>query len=214
MKETKQMKVWKGKFGREYTERNFQTLKEMENLDKINFGHTRTQINHDFLPKMSKSSRILEVGCNIGNKLLCLRSMGFTNLYGIDIQSSAVKVARSRTGDITFLEGSAFDIPFKDGYFDMVFTAGVLIHISPKDIKKAMMEIVRCSRRYVWGFEYYADKVVDIHYRGHSNLLWKMDYKQTYIDAVKGLKLVKAKKYKYLNSPNVDEMYLLEKKGK
>jgi pseudaminic acid biosynthesis-associated methylase len=208
------MKVWKGKFGRQYTERNFQTLKEMEELNKKNYGHSRTEINRGFLGKMAKSSRILEVGCNIGNELLCLRAMGFTNLYGIDIQSDVVKAARSRNTDITFLEGSAFDIPFKDGYFDMTFTAGVLIHISPKDIKTAMREIVRCTRRYVWGFEYFADDVEEICYRGHANLLWKMDYKQVYMDAVIGLRLIKAKRYKYLDNKNVDEMFLLEKKGR
>src|SRR5437879_7357762 len=33
-------------------------------------------------------SHILEVGCNVGNQLLVLQEMGFTNLYGIEDRKS------------------------------------------------------------------------------------------------------------------------------
>jgi len=52
---------------------------------------------------------------------------------------------------VNLIQGSVFDIPFKDKYFDMVFTAGVLIHVSPSDIKKVLKEIYRCSTKYIWG---------------------------------------------------------------
>ena len=50
--------------------------------------------------------------------------------------------------------GSAFDIPFKDGYFDLVFTNNVLIHIAPADIGGVIDEMVRVCRGRIWGFEY------------------------------------------------------------
>ena len=36
------------------------------------------------------------------------------------------------------MRASALDIPFKDGFFELVFTIGVLIHIPPKDLLVAM----------------------------------------------------------------------------
>jgi len=51
---------------------------------------------------------------------------------------------------INIIHGVADDIPFKDGYFDMVFTSGVLIHISPGNINRVLDEIYRCSREYIW----------------------------------------------------------------
>jgi pseudaminic acid biosynthesis-associated methylase len=139
--------------------------------------------------------------------------MGFSNLYGIELQSYAVELSKSRTRRINIIEGSAFDIPYKDGYFDLVFTSGLLIHISPSDISRAMREIYRCTREYIWGFEYYADKYTEIAYRGHRNLLWKADFARLYLDQFGDLELVKEERLKYLDNDNVDSMFLLRKRG-
>lgn len=104
------------------------------------------------------------------------------------------------------------DIPFRDGFFDMVFTSGVLIHIHPADIQKAISNIHRCSGKYIWGFEYYAESYQEVLYREHKNLLWKTDFAKLYKDAFSGLKLIKEKKYIYLDDNNlVDQMFLYEK---
>jgi len=56
---------------------------------------------------------------------------GINNLYGIELQQYAIEKAKALTKRINIIHGVADDIPFKDGYFDMVFTSGVLIHIHP-----------------------------------------------------------------------------------
>jgi len=110
------------------------------------------------------------------------------------------------------IQGSVLDIPFKDNYFDLVFTSGLLIHISPSDIKKAIRQIYRCTKKYIWGFEYYADNYTEIVYRGKKNMLWKANFPRLYLNFFKDLKLLKGKKLKYLNNKNVDMMFLLKKK--
>ncbi|GAH77623.1 unnamed protein product, partial [marine sediment metagenome] len=87
----------------------------------------------------------------------------------------------------------------------------MLIHISLADIKKALTEIHRCSRKYIWGFEYYSDEYEEINYQGLANLLWKTNFTQLYLDQFGDLKLIKEKKYKYLNDENLDSMFLLGK---
>ena len=154
-KMTKQMEEWAGKFGEEYTDRNLMSLDELDQLYTDKFGISRTELNKEFLDDL-KINRILEVGCNVGNQLLLLKKMGYPNLWGIELQDYAVEIARKRTSGINIVKSSAFDIPFKDSYFDLVFTSGVLIHISPDDIDNALDEMYRCTNKYIWGFEYYS----------------------------------------------------------
>ncbi len=209
---TKQMDVWSSAFGKEYTDRNALSFEEMEAMYKRIYGVTRTELNQRFLDGMDRSARILEVGSNIGNQLLCLQKMGFCSLYGIELQSYAVELAKSRTRNINIIEGSAFDIPYKDGYFNLVFTSGVLIHMHPSDIAEAMGEIHRCSSKYIWGLEYYADEYTEESYRGNEDLLWKADFSKLYLELFNDLVIVKEERLQYLDSDNVDNMFLLRKR--
>jgi len=137
--------------------------------------------------------------------------MGFQSLYGIEVQSYAVELSRSRTSHINIIQGSAFDIPYKNGYFELVFTSGVLIHLHPSDIAEAMKEIHRCTRCYIWGYEYYAEEHTPITYRGCENLLWKTDFAKLYLDMFDDLQLVKEERIQHLDSEAVDSMFLLRK---
>ena len=204
---------WIEQFGKEYTDRNNLSLEELEKLYKENYGFMRTELNTLFLDKIDHSKKILEIGSNIGIQLLCLQKMGFKNLYGIEPQEYAVQLTKDRTTNINIIKGDAFDVPFKDEFFDIVFTSGVLIHIHKQNIKKAIREIYRCSKRYIWGFEYYADKYTEILYRGQKNLLWKANFPKIYMDTFPDLKIVKIKVLKYLENNNKDVMFLLRKNG-
>ena len=210
---SKQVTKWKDKFGKEYTNRNALTLDELERMYENNYGLSRTELNNIFIGKLDHSIKILEVGSNIGNQLLLLQKMGFKNLYGIEINDYAVELSKQRTNNINIIQGSAFDIPFKNEYFDLVFTSGVLIHIAPHDINLVLNEIYRCTKEYIWGFEYYEEKYTEIIYRGNKNLLWKANFSKIYLSLFDDLELIKEKKLKYLNDNNIDLMFLLKKKG-
>ena len=211
---TDQMLQWSSEFGIEYTERNPHTFEAMDEIYKKQFGFTRTELNLTFLGGFDGSIRILEVGSNVGTQLIGLQKIGFKNLYGIEIQPYAVEISKQNAKNINIINGSALDIPFKDSYFDLVFTSGLLIHINPDDINTVMKEIYRCSLEYIWGFEYYADKYLEIPYRGRRNLLWKADFAKLYQNEFKDLELVKEKRIKYLDNDNVDSMFLVRKKPK
>jgi len=206
---SKQITKWKDKFGKEYTNRNALTLDELERMYENNYGLNRTELNNIFIGKFNRSIKILEVGSNIGNQLLLLQKMGFKNLYGIEINDYAVELSKQRTNNINVIQGSAYDIPFKNEYFDLVFTSGVLIHITPHDINLVLNEIYRCTKEYIWGFEYYEEKYTEILYRGKR----KANFAQLYLNLFENLKLIKEKKIKYLNNDNIDVMFLLKKKG-
>jgi len=210
-KNTAQEKFWSSAFGRDYSERNnFTNPKALDDFYVKKYGLARSKLNQNFLSGL-KIENILEVGCNIGNQLALLQKQGYKNLYGVEIQDYAVERAKELTKNINIIKGSVFDLPFKDGYFDLVFTADVLIHINPKDIKRALREIYRVSKKYIWGQEYFSEKYQPIVYRGNKNCLWKTDFAKLYKNTFPKLKLLKKAKLPYLENSNLDEMFLFKK---
>jgi pseudaminic acid biosynthesis-associated methylase len=208
---TPQLAEWQGDFGRDYTNRNSITPEQVDALWIKNYGISRTTLNREFLREIPKDARILEVGCNLGNQLVLLQQLGYTNLYGIEAQGYALAATRTRVRDLNLIQATAFDIPYKDKYFDLVFTAGVLIHIAPGDLAQALTEIHRCARNFVWGAEYYSPVPTEVHYRGHDALLWKSDFADEYLKRFRDMQLVKEQKLPYLEGRNVDSMFLLRK---
>jgi pseudaminic acid biosynthesis-associated methylase len=210
-KVTAQLKRWRDSFGVNYTKRNSLTVAQLNRLYLKRYGVSREELNRQFLKTVNRDARILEIGTNIGNQLACLKSMGFRNLYGLEPNPFACGLAKKRLPDAVILEGNAFDIPFKNGYFDLVFTSGVLIHIAPANLPQALAEIHRCSKRYIWGLEYFSDTCRQIEYRGEAGLLWKTDFLSRYLEKFPGLKTVRKRFLDYTDSDNRDIMFLLQK---
>jgi pseudaminic acid biosynthesis-associated methylase len=209
---TQQIHTWTGDFGREYTDRNVCVPEKLDELYLRNYGITRTEINQRFLKEVPRGARVLEVGCNVGTQLLFLRESGFSDLHGIEIQPYALVKARERLPEATLAQASAFAIPYPDRYFDLVFTSGVLIHIAPGDLPKALTEIHRCARTWIWGFEYYAPETTEIVYRGHESLLWKTDFARAYLNQFDDLELAREERFRYLENGNVDTAFLLRRR--
>ena len=206
----RQTEAWTGDIGKEYTDRNALPLDKLDSLYLNRYGFSRTQLNSTFIGNLDKKIRILEVGSNIGNQLALLQKAGFTNLYGIDIQPYAVEIAKRKTQGINIIQGSAYDIPFKDNFFDLVLTSGLLIHIPPVEIEQALKEIIRCTRKYIWCFEYFAKQYTPIVWRGQQDLVWKTDFLEMFLKYPE-LRLAKQVSLKYIANHNVDMMFLLEK---
>ena len=162
---TQQLKFWKSEFGQAYTDRNA--------ID----SRTRLSAFQQMLNALP-IKRVLEVGCNRGHNLVTLAELlrDDNDIIGIEPNTYALQRARAASVKIAPLYGHAFDIPFKDKYFDLVFTCGVLIHISLDDLPKALREIYRVSERYVLAIEYFAEEETAIQYRGHNDLLWKRNF--------------------------------------
>jgi pseudaminic acid biosynthesis-associated methylase len=212
--ETTQLKFWKGEFGQEYTDRNSYDQDSWDTFYLKNWGIVKSAMNEACMGFLDKNSKILEVGCNIGLQLMCFQRMGYENLHGIEIQHYAVEKAKQNTKGINIIQGSAFDLPYKDDWFDLVCTNGVLIHINPNDYDNIMSEMYRCTSKYIMGFEYYSEHLKEVNYRGNAGYLWKGDFAQEFIKRFPDLKLVYKQLYPYTTkteSGNVDYVYLLEK---
>lgn len=165
--------LWSGEFGDSYTERN------------IASGEGRGVFWARILREFPASS-VLEVGSNIGANL---RWINAGRVVGVDINLGALTELRSRLPGTLAVQAGARALPFRNGTFDLVFTAGVLIHQPPASLERVMTEIVRCARRYVLCAEYFSEQPVEVPYRGQAGALFKRDFGDLYQRLFPGLAL-------------------------
>lgn len=212
MNTTAQEQFWNGEFGKEYTDRNkWSSDDEWDKTYLDTWGLTKLDINDKVLKDLPRDIKILEVGCNYGAQLRGLQRMGFTNLYGVELQSYAVEKSKKVYSGLNIITGSGFDLPFKDSFFDLVCTNGVLIHISPNDHYAFMKEIYRCSRKYIMGWEYYNEQIKELNYRDNKGFMWKANFPNAYKNYFPDLVLQQKHLIKYRASDNYDAIFLLEK---
>jgi len=80
---------------------------------------------------------LLDVGCNVGAWLMdCSRRYPSARLAGVDINESAVKVARASVPSADIHRTGAEKLPFKDRSFDYVTCIEVLEHL-PAELRPA-----------------------------------------------------------------------------
>lgn len=171
--------LWGGEFGKSYTDRNAQA------------GQERQTFWNDILAPYQIET-VLEIGCNAGANLRCLtQCIGPENIYGIDINTYALANVRQQLPQVNVLYSKARKLPFRDSWFDLTFTTGVLIHQPPETLEEVMSEIVRCSRRYVLCGEYYAEEPTEVFYRDQEGALFKRDFGALYQKTFPNLTLLK-----------------------
>ena len=151
--------------------------------------------NREFNPALGKKAwaqmlqnaesieSILECGCNIG------RNIGFLEQVLPDAMKSVIEISKPAFEFVTnkyvlrhkFL-GSIEDSAFPQK-FDLVFTMGVLIHIHPENLLKAMEQIYKHSNRYILLGEYFNRTPVTIEYQGQKDRLFKMDFGKIFLES-------------------------------
>jgi len=169
--------LWGGGFGDSYVERNRDAWEK------------RAPFWRETIGRYSPGT-VLEVGCNVGANLRWIASsLPGRNIYGVDINLKALDELRRTVPGVNAVWSPARELPFRDRWFDMVFTMGVLIHQPTDALPVVMAEIVRCSRRYVLCGEYYSADPTEVPYRGQSGALFKRDFGEMYRRMFPGLVL-------------------------
>ena len=195
-----QLKIWKGDFGKAYTWRN--------TID----WRTRVRAFEKMLEGLPVEM-LLEVGCNRGHNLIALSHLVEDPrvIVGIEPNRVALDQARKASDRVKVLPASAFALPFKECCFDLVFTAGVLIHIPLPQLPDAISEIYRVSSRYILAIEYYAEQETALMYRGYEKLLWKRDFLKSYKEQFSDLKLIRSGLWGLEDGFDQTKWWLLEK---
>ena len=87
--------------------------------------------------------KICDVGCGQLSFLNQLKSHGFKNLYGVEVDEALINLTSSRGSFSEIKIGSACKIPFEDKFFDVVTIYAVLHHIGIKDHETVISEVDR-----------------------------------------------------------------------
>lgn len=92
--------------------------------------------------RLKKGSKVLDVGCGVGNLVKALRLFGI-DACGIEPSVSAKKFSvASKYCTYTRYK----KLPFKSNSFDLVFTNEVLEHIAEKELSVNIKEMLRVSK--------------------------------------------------------------------
>lgn len=171
--------LWASEFGDAYVERNSAA------------GEARASFWQVVLTEFPVRN-VLEVGCNVGANLRWVAShVPPQSVYGVEINLRALDKLHHDLPEVNALWGPARELPFRDRWFDLVFTMGVLIHQPESTLPLAMAEAVRCSSRYVLCGEYFAEQAIEVPYREQRGALFKRDYGRIYQELFPELQLRK-----------------------
>jgi ubiquinone/menaquinone biosynthesis C-methylase UbiE len=97
-----------------------------------------------FDPRFFEGKICLDAGCGGGRNTIAMARLGATEAHGIDIGAEGIEDARRRAASLpnaSFQQASVEAIPYPDDHFDVVWCAGVLMHVGNDD--RALDELVR-----------------------------------------------------------------------
>ena len=151
--------------GEEEVQETFTDQWRLVDEDELSFAYTGEELVElnrrvwlrwiDELADDERPSSVLDVGCGVGMETMALREVtGAGEVFGIDL-NLALLGRRDEYRDVpgvTFVVASAFDLPFADESFDLVYSQGVLHHTY--DTREAFRSIARRvapgGRQFVW----------------------------------------------------------------
>jgi pseudaminic acid biosynthesis-associated methylase len=155
--------LWRGSFGDAYHTRNMPA-----------FSSSKRSLFWERFYRAYPVASVLEIGCGSGANLRWAQAQ---SIYGMDVNAKAVAIANTIPG-VVVAEQSIFDKRFADGFAELVFSCGVLIHIERERLDEAISEMIRVSSKYVMAMEYDWPEEVAITYHGEKAALWKRPYRQ------------------------------------
>ncbi|MFH0829576.1 MAG: class I SAM-dependent methyltransferase [Candidatus Aenigmatarchaeota archaeon] len=116
---------------------------------KINFFRVIyfSKVFANLVESLTPGKRILEVGCGTSMILKQLMKRGF-EVYGCDKSSMAIQMSR-KSGIPNLKLCDMLDkngLPYENGYFDIVFSQGVMEHLKREDFRTVLHEMKRVGK--------------------------------------------------------------------
>jgi ubiquinone/menaquinone biosynthesis C-methylase UbiE len=99
--------------------------------------------------RIARPTSILDVGCGEGVVSARIAEVADAPTIGVDLGTGDLQAEwrRREGGSLSFRPGSAYDLPFEDGSFDLVCALEVLEHLERP--REALAQLARVSRRSV-----------------------------------------------------------------
>ncbi|MFA4848761.1 MAG: pseudaminic acid biosynthesis-associated methylase [Methanoregula sp.] len=178
--QTPQEEFWAGSFGNEYIDRNQNTPIVVANI---------VALFSKIFSRTANVKSVIEFGANIGGNLIAIQQLlPNAELSAIEINKKAVSIL-NKNDQLKVYHQSILEFDC-DYPRDFVFTAGVLIHMSPEFLPQVYDKLFATSRKYICIAEYYNPTPMEITYRGHKARLFKRDFAGDLLERFSDLKLI------------------------
>ena len=121
-----------------------------------------------------KKSRILDLCCNAGRHLNQLNQLGYSNLYGVDMNSYAIEKMKNiykdfNSNNVSCSSAENYLLKTEDNFFDVVYTHGASVELIPSTFP-IVNEVCRVTKNIV---------IFLIQEDGHSYpRFWKYEFKK------------------------------------
>lgn len=100
------------------------------------------------LAKPLKAESIIDAGCGEGFTMdKILKSDVVNKIEGIEYSKDAIIFGKKLFPDLKFVQGTVYELPYKNSSFDLVVCTEVLEHL--EDPAKALKEMLRVSKKYL-----------------------------------------------------------------
>lgn len=151
-----------------YSKKKAGTKKWFDEIEAKRYG-----LYYEYIPRVAefdqhRGKRVLEIGVGVGTDCMQYAKNG-AEVYGIDLTKNAVEVTRRNlrlhglTGNFSTCD--AENLKFKDNFFDLVFSFGVLHHTpNPEKVVKEIFRVLKPGGRaivmfYSKGWKHYLKRV-------------------------------------------------------
>ena len=127
------------------TSQNTDTLSYHER--ELRVAMDRSHPSHILPPHAPHGSRILDIGCGAGQTLIA--SYPDIPTFGLDLDLEALRLGRQWTDNVSFVCGSAEQLPYRNAEFDFVVAR---VSLTYTDINRSLREIRRVMKPqgFVW----------------------------------------------------------------
>lgn len=100
------------------------------------------------LAKPLSPKTILDAGCGEGFTMNKLKLSGIgEKIEGIEYSKDAISFGKKLFPDLIIKQGSVYELPYEDNYFDLIVCTEVLEHL--EEPAKAIKEMLRVSKKYL-----------------------------------------------------------------
>ncbi|MDP2618623.1 MAG: hypothetical protein Q8P46_00360 [Hyphomicrobiales bacterium] len=180
---------WRSDFGNEYTARNALTPERVQRQARLWSDILKPVLVEGPPGFVHPPQSVMEVGANVGINLAALRSHLIGSRFFAVEPNDLARGTLIDSGIVDELDAySGLDDAI--GTVDLIFSAGVLIHIPPDELLGFCRRIHDHAGRWIVAIEYFSKEPREVPYRGHAGKLFTRDFGSFYLDNFPDLKPV------------------------